>query len=332
MIDNIINVNSNTCCTPILDGDDQLIHDYWCQVNKCVMNKLNKGYADELYGYDSECAFNGVNNFFYLLDLLIYIKRDNVMNPLNTIDYYRKKYDIDCIEKTFMCHGCNISDALSVFGFKSYVATPCTDTGGVPGLVNCANPMSICTGIAFNYPLVSNVPNTNITWSRAAVTGISNVAAIGIGSINETLINITIAPITVTYIITLNCNGIITIENLYVTVNPSALMTSAHTVAGTACECPSSGAVYYPILFSYNPTTNIPGTICTWSRPGIDKCPSGSDSGNSGTGSIHEYLPCHSQDNYTILYTYTMTTPTGCISTQVITVNVTCIECIHIPG
>jgi hypothetical protein len=222
MIDEIININP-ACCYPPYIGENQLVHDYWCQVKKCVSKASWKGYSKELYGYDSECSYNFMQDFFFLLDLLLYINRDMAITGYD-LEYYYRKYDFDCIQKTFLCKGCNITNALSVFGYESYVATPCSLPS--PSLATCQSTDSVCSGSVYNFTDISNIPGTTVAWSRAAVTGISNPSASGTGSISETLINVTTSPITVTYVITLTNGSTVVTENHYVIVNPVAVMTS----------------------------------------------------------------------------------------------------------
>jgi hypothetical protein len=74
------------------------------------------------------------------------------------------------------------------------------------------------SGAVFNYTPSSNTSGTTFTWSRAAVSGISNAADNGNGSINETLVNTTASPVNVTYVYTLTANGCTNTQNVVVTV------------------------------------------------------------------------------------------------------------------
>jgi hypothetical protein len=78
------------------------------------------------------------------------------------------------------------------------------------------------SGTVFTYIPASNVTGTTFSWTRAAVTGISNVAGSGTGNISETLTNTTTSPVNVTYVYTLTANGCINTQNVVVTVNPAA--------------------------------------------------------------------------------------------------------------
>jgi gliding motility-associated-like protein len=117
---------------------------------------------------------------------------------------------------------------------------------------------TVCSGSPLAYTITSTVTGTAITWSRAAVTGISNAAVSNVSgnSITETLVNTTNAPIPVTYTINTTANGCPGAAFTYtVTVNPTATMAAT---AGTVC----SGAAQAHALAS-----NVAGASFTWSRP-----------------------------------------------------------------
>jgi hypothetical protein len=79
---------------------------------------------------------------------------------------------------------------------------------------------AVTTGLPFIYTPTSSVANTTFTWTRAAVTGVSNPASSGSGGILETLINTTTSTVNVTYVYTLTANGCSSTQNLTVAVNP----------------------------------------------------------------------------------------------------------------
>jgi len=126
--------------------------------------------------------------------------------------------------------------------------------------VNSAPTGQICTGNAQNYQITSATPSVTFTYSRDAVTGISNAAVSNVASnvINETLINTTTAPIDVTYLITptdnTGCPG--TVFKYIVTVNPTPL-TPVATVNSPVC-------VNTPIHLS---TPDVPNATYAWTGP-----------------------------------------------------------------
>ncbi len=121
---------------------------------------------------------------------------------------------------------------------------------------------SVTSGVLFIYTPVSTVSGTSFTWNRAAVTGISNVAASGSASIAETLVNITTSPVNVTYVYTLIANGCTNTQNVVVTVNPSQ----------GGVNCVINGA----ITSSFN-STAIPAGSYIWFNSVFDR-------GSIGTG------------------------------------------------
>ena len=166
---------------------------------------------------------------------------------------------------------------------------------------------NVCSNVLFTYNPSSNTPGTTYTWTRAAVLGIQNLAASGVGTINETLINITGTPKTVNYIYTLTANGCTSIQNLAVTVYPLPILLSSLT--------PS--AVCSNTLFSYIAVSSITGTTLTWVRSVVAGI---SNPAGSGTGNINEILINTTSSNVTVPYVYTLTVG-GCINT--VTVNAT---------
>ncbi len=74
-------------------------------------------------------------------------------------------------------------------------------------VLNNYTPPNICSGSVFSYEPTSPTAGTTFSWTRAAVTGISNPAASGNGNPNEVLVNTTTNPIGVTYEYTLSSNN-----------------------------------------------------------------------------------------------------------------------------
>src|SRR5205814_321678 len=120
---------------------------------------------------------------------------------------------------------------------------------------------TICSGVAQNYTITSNVAGTTYSWSRAAVAGISNAAVAGQTTKpnKHSLRNDTTTPDTITYIITPSASGCTGIAfNYVVTVNPTPAVTSSAT--GTIC----SG-----VAQNYTITSNVAGTTYSWSRAAV---------------------------------------------------------------
>ena len=81
---------------------------------------------------------------------------------------------------------------------------------------------STCSGVPFLYAATTKASGASISWSRAAVTGISNTAKTGTtANISDTLINTTANAIDVNYVYYLNGPTDATqTQNVVVTVNP----------------------------------------------------------------------------------------------------------------
>jgi len=196
----------------------------------------------------------------------------------------------------------------------STAANGCTGTSNsftitinpTPLLVSSSAPPAICSGTLFSYLPTSPTAGVIFSWYRALISGISNPAASGTGNINETLINSTTTPIPVTYAYALNASGCTNVQNVTVTVNPFAVLSSPLT---TPAIC--SGT-----LFSYSPTSAIPGMVFSWNRPLISGL---SNPAASGTGNISETLINLTSSPLTVTYVYTLTV-NGCTNTQNVTV------------
>jgi len=165
-------------------------------------------------------------------------------------------------------------------GTVTYTITPTSNftptcNGTTANYVITVNPVptitsslseAVCSGQPFTYPITSNLGGTSYTWSRAAVTGISNPASSGTSStISESLINTTTSDINVTYVIqpygqapTL-CPG--TAQNLVVTVralpqvNAGADLTIPYGTNTVITGSASGGAG--SLSYSWTPITYI---------------------------------------------------------------------------
>ncbi len=198
----------------------------------------------------------------------------------------------------------------------SYVYTlaigACTNTQTLNVTVNPRPTLtSGLTATAINntpltYTPTSATTGTSYSWSRAVVAGISNAAATGTGSINETLINTTANPINVTYVITLTANGVTNIQNVVVTVYPTPTLSSSLTPSAVC-----SGA-----MFNYTPTSATTGTTYSWNRNAVAGI---SNTAATGTGAISEALVNTSLIPVTVNYDITLSA-NGVNNTQIISV------------
>jgi hypothetical protein len=85
-----------------------------------------------------------------------------------------------------------------------------------------ATTATTCSGDLFSYSPTTNYTGSTITWTRAAVSGVSNVAITTPQTSNpsETLINVTSSPVNVIYSFTVTTNTCFVTQNVSVTVNP----------------------------------------------------------------------------------------------------------------
>ena len=269
--------------------EEQLIMDYWYQVNNFVMTDIDKAWKKEIFGYGSECYFNSINNFHYLLSLLLHIHRQQALDPTKDIEYFNDLYDLECIKKTFRCHGFNINKALAVFGMAENIPYP--HSPDVPlGYASRSSSYRICSNSTFTYTPIPIIPEAIVTWSRDAVAGISNPSATGTGGISETLINTTTATVTTYYIITIT-NGTDTYtETIDVCVNPIPTVTSS---------LGPIGIWFCGDTVTYTPTSDVIGATFEWNRPTIDCV---IETGTSGTGNISEYITIRGSQSCNVIY------------------------------
>jgi hypothetical protein len=209
----------------------------------------------------------------------------------------------------------------------TYVITP--SIAGCPGtpfnLVVTVNPTAVITSAAtatvcdntpLGYTATSSTAGATFAWTRAAVGGISNPAGSGnTALINESLDNTTTAPVNVTYVITpsiAGCPG--TPFNLIVTVNPTAVITSAATA--TVCDNTPLG---------YTATSSTAGATFAWTRAVVAGISNPAGSGN--TALVDESLDNTTANPVNVTYVITPSFA-GCPGTPfnlVVTVNPTAV-------
>ena len=186
----------------------------------------------------------------------------------------------------------------------------------VVAVVNTATTLSststapaICSNTLFSYTPTSTSSSTTFTWTRAAITGISNPAVTGTGNPNEVLVNTTNAPLTVSYVYNLtSTSGCTNIQTVTVVVNPLPTLSSSLTPPATC-----SG-----VNFSYTATSLTSSVSYAWSRVAV---PGISNAGVTSTSNVSELLVNTTTSPVTVGYVYTTTLPsTGCASTQTMSV------------
>ncbi|RYF26365.1 MAG: PKD domain-containing protein [Flavobacteriales bacterium] len=113
------------------------------------------------------------------------------------------------------------------YGCEGPTATYQIEVYPSPIFTSSTQPIEICSGKTFLYTPTSSTTGVTFKWTRAAVPGISNAAASGIGidaagSISEALVNTTVNPIEVVYEYEMSINGCATGNKipLVVKINP----------------------------------------------------------------------------------------------------------------
>ena len=175
-----------------------------------------------------------------------------------------------------------------------------------------ARSLVVCDNTLLDYAATASLPGTAFSWSRAAVTGISNAAAAGTtDEIMETLHNTTHAPVVVTYIDTLFNNGCYNVDTILVTVNPTPVL---DTTGAPALVCNNT---VYATHFS----GPVAATAYTWSRAAVAGI---SNPAASGAGNVSETLVNTTSAPVAVVYVDTLMA-NGCqaIYTDTVTVDPT---------
>jgi Concanavalin A-like lectin/glucanases superfamily/PKD domain/Secretion system C-terminal sorting domain/Bacterial Ig domain len=195
-------------------------------------------------------------------------------------------------------------DTLSAYGCMNTEMITVT-VNPKPVLETTLTPPSICDSTLFGYAPSSATMGTAFTWSRAALTGISNPAASDSGNIAEVLMNTTPDSIVVVYVDTLKANGCMNTQNVMVTVYPRPMLS---TSLFPAAICDSQ-------VFDYPAASATPATTLAWTRayvPGILETASG------GFNDPFEQLINTTNVNVAAVYVYTLTAY-GCSNIQSVT-------------
>ncbi|MFB6456151.1 PKD domain-containing protein [Chitinophaga sp. Hz27] len=177
-----------------------------------------------------------------------------------------------------------------------------------PTLSSTLTPGDICSGSKFLYEPGSATAGATFAWSRAVVPGISNPAASGIGSVNETLINTTTAPVTAYYNYSINANGCISSANVAVRVKPTPVLSSTLTPDPVCTGAP----------FVYTPESEVQGTTFAWSRAAVTGV---SNPAATGINRINETLNVTDGAIHTVPYVYTLAA-NGCTNTATVNASV----------
>ncbi|MEI9921717.1 MAG: PKD-like domain-containing protein [Bacteroidota bacterium] len=180
----------------------------------------------------------------------------------------------------------------------------------VPTLSSSLTPTPICSGSTFAYNATSATGGATFTWTRAAVSGISEGASSGNGDVSETLTNISNVPVAVTYayiVSAASCSSPAQNVVVYVIPVPSAALPANQDV----CNGASTSVSFTGVATSYD-WTNDNTSI------GL---------GATGTGNISSFTATNAGStsqvahiNVTPKYTYGVVTCAGPVKAFTITV------------
>ena len=116
---------------------------------------------------------------------------------------------------------------------------------------------AVCSGTILNYAPQTTTPNTLISWSRIATSGITNPANTGINTISEILTNNTNSAINVIYSVTLTTAGCSSSQTVTVSVLP------------TPSVSPQNFSICSGGTINFTPINTADSTQLTWDLPVI---------------------------------------------------------------
>lgn len=185
--------------------------------------------------------------------------------------------------------------------------------------VNTISSYAICSGFtATDIFTGSAVANTAYNWTNSnANIGLTNS---GDSIASYLAYDATYVPIngviTVTPVAN-GCNG--QAMSYTITVNPAPTLSSALTIP----------AICGGTVVSYSPTGYVNNTQFTWSRPLVTGI---TNAAASGSGAINEIINNGSNIPLQVPYNYTLTTPSGCTSLQLVNITVNPLPSMFNPG
>ena len=162
-------------------------------------------------------------------------------------------------------------------------------------------PKQVCSGSNVDFTPVSNLENTSITWSRAAIGGnpTNQSDDKNIENPNETLINTGTSTLTAKYVFKLETDtGCITTKEINIDILPEPQLVS--NPIGDHCNGEQ---------ISHTLQSNLSGTTISWSRAEFLNNPA-----KTGSGNINEILYNDSGNTVGVTYSISLTSSDGCMS------------------
>jgi hypothetical protein len=195
-------------------------------------------------------------------------------------------------------------------GGNFHVVVTVTVGSAVPAISNTSG-LNVCSGNTLTYIPNSAATTPTYAWTRFYNNGISIATNTGTASVAETLTNSTTTPLTVNYAFrTTDNTGCTNAQLIQAIVNPTASLTSA---TNPLPICSNS-------VFNYTPFANVVGTSFSWTRAVFGT--NTANSGSSNGGNPGEVLVNVNNTSLSVNYLFTLTTLSGCTSTQTVTVSV----------
>jgi hypothetical protein len=168
---------------------------------------------------------------------------------------------------------------------------------------------TICNNNVFSGTLGTTVSGQTVSWTRPAVTGISNTTSNGTTSaISETLINTTTNPIIVNYLISSVAGACPRVDTISLTVFPTPVINN--TTNYTICDSTT---------FNYTATTLTAGTTFSWSRATVTGIANPAATGNNAV--VSEILQNNTTSDIIVTYLFTLSA-NGCSNTIPVTLTV----------
>jgi hypothetical protein len=193
-------------------------------------------------------------------------------------------------------------------GINSAIDTVVITVKPKPSLTSGNIIPAVCSGDTVSYMATGPVAGTIYSWTRAAVSGISDTAMSGTGDVHEVLTNITYYDITATYVYTSMANGCAgDTQNVTVDIKPIPILSSK--LADTVC---------YGGTFHYLPTSATSATTFTWSRDSVGGI---TPVRSSGIDSVNEALTNSTTSPVNTIYAFLLNA-NGCIAVRNVTVTV----------
>jgi hypothetical protein len=223
-----------------------------------------------------------------------------ISNPLETLVNTSNSAVVVPYNYTITANGCSSSQTVNVQvnpapNIANQTATTCSSTSFT------INPAGVPVGTTYSWgtPVSNPLGSLNGGTSQTAQSNIT-----------QTLNNSTSNPSVATYTVTPSVNGCVGAPfTLAVNVNIVTTLTSSLTPLAVCSNTP----------FSYTPTSNTSGTTYSWTRNSISGI---SNPVTSGTGNPNETLVNTTGGVIAVPYTYLLTTPDGCVSSQIVTISV----------